>query len=114
MLRSLAIKEKGSGMESAFHRTPLLILGRCELELGAPERAREALERAYADKTQTDPLLVAQIEFALARALVDSRADRSRALSLARSARAKFEADGRMPADHAALKAWLKKNFGRR
>ncbi len=92
-----------------------LVIGRADLELDAPSRALDSLERALAvareralpsDRT-------AAVEQALADALWSSGRDHPRALDLARDARDRLAPDdARQRARRDALDRWLAKNAG--
>ncbi len=110
LARTIPIYEKVYGARTGNVRQALLGLGLADLDLDAPERALPELERAYALGPEADPGTIAEIEYALARALVESHKDRARGMTLLRKARAEFAKDDREAENLAALDAWLKKH----
>jgi eukaryotic-like serine/threonine-protein kinase len=108
--RALRALEREGGPDNIFLAYPLNGLGETRLVQGDPEAAVRWFERALRlrqdDKKQNNPLLVAQTQFGLARALWDANRDRPRALSLARSARAGY-GDGHHGDALAKVNSWL-------
>ena len=106
--RGLAAWEAQSGPRSPLLGYPLTALGRALLALARPSDALPPLERALRlrEAGEQDPFLVAETRFALARALWDAERDRTRALILAKKARAAYE---RAPdeKDAAEIGTWL-------
>jgi len=86
--RALAIEERGYGADSTNLAYPLTGLGLSYLADRHPEAALGPLERANRLRAvhEPDPLLVAETQFALARALWESGGDRARAVRLAETA----------------------------
>jgi tetratricopeptide (TPR) repeat protein len=86
--QSLAILEKVLPAGSLGFREGLLALGEALEAKGDAAAAREPLERALriVEKTQLDPLQVAEVRFALARVLWSAKDQRERAHALASQA----------------------------
>jgi tetratricopeptide (TPR) repeat protein/tRNA A-37 threonylcarbamoyl transferase component Bud32 len=86
--RALVIEERGYGAESSNLAYPLTGLGLSYLADHLPAAAVPPLERAHRIRRahESDPRLLAETEFALARALWDAGGDRARAVHLAESA----------------------------
>jgi tetratricopeptide (TPR) repeat protein len=80
---------------------PLTGIGRCKL-------AVTPLERALALRAKEEPALLGETELALARALVATKGDRTRALALGRAARDRFAKAGAKK-QLAEAKTWLAK-----
>lgn len=108
---ALTIRENALDAKHPDLAYPLTSLGACHVELGTMAQARSALERALTIRIEknTDPLLMAETQFALAQALWPQPAQRRRALELAEAARTSF-AGG---LDHAKqrdeVESWLAK-----
>jgi tetratricopeptide (TPR) repeat protein/predicted Ser/Thr protein kinase len=108
--RALAIREELLPPDHANIASSLHDLGQVQLETGEHERARELLERALSIRETRDvpAHLRAETEFALARTLWDAALDRKRAISIARSARARLEGAGENHRDAAQeVGEWL-------
>lgn len=92
--RVLAIREATLGVDHPDAVQGALALGEVLLERGELAEARANLERAWTSsrRATTAPVLAADADFALARALL--RADRPRAIELGRSAQRRFAALG--------------------
>ncbi len=88
-------------------------IGVCRVDLGRPELAIDPLESALSLRRKAaDPGELGQTAFALARALWNSRADRSRAIELARQASeqlADVEPFGRESPEAHAVARWLER-----
>lgn len=87
-------------------------IGLVQLAKGETERAVATLERArtLAAAIRTAPKRVAEIDFALARALAGAR-ERSRAIELARAARAGYERAGKAATTELAeVDRWLQQH----
>jgi tetratricopeptide (TPR) repeat protein/predicted Ser/Thr protein kinase len=113
--RSLAIYEKALGPDHGDLTYPLTGLGEALLNLGEASSALPHLERALTIRTSNagDPLGVAHIRFALARALWDAPAehgrDRTRARELAELARGAYVEDGEKSAEELEeVESWLR------
>ena len=85
---------------------PLTGIGRCKLALGKAAEALPLLERALVLRAKEEPQLVGETELALARTLIATGGDRSRALTLGKSARARFAKAGARK-ELAEATAWL-------
>jgi tetratricopeptide (TPR) repeat protein len=85
---ALQIEERGYGPESTNIAYPLTAMGESFLADGRAREARAPLERAAKIRQAHEPdgALVAETNFALARALREGRGDRARAEALARGA----------------------------
>ncbi len=96
-----------------LHAYPLRGLGTIWLAQGEAERALAALERALALADASDPVELAELRLALARALVavDGRAALARARQLGEDARADFARVGARERAEAA-EAWLRQRAG--
>jgi hypothetical protein len=108
--REVALFEAAQGKDSPRLVDALGGLGRAELLARKPAVALALLERARAlgAKTSQDPLVLATIDFALARALTETGGDRTRARALAEAAHARFAASGPAHAKITAeITAWL-------
>jgi tetratricopeptide (TPR) repeat protein len=116
--RTVTVLERETDPEGAWVTYPLLTLGLSLLGTGRPAEARRVLERAarIRDAVEKTPARLAEVHFALARALFDAPEaadDRQQALVLARQAREEYAQAAVTPAvaeDVAALDAWLAKN----
>ncbi len=91
---------------------PLMALGIACMGVGLVAEALPILERATAirDAKETDPVLLGEAHFALARALLASEGDQSRARALAERARAEYGAAPQGPVtarELAKIDAWL-------
>ena len=104
----LAIKQKALEPDSAEWVSYLMVGGAANLAANQPDIAKTHLERALALSSAHPffPGWVAQIRFNLAKALVASNGDRSRAAQLAKLARADFANLPERKGELAALDAW--------
>ncbi len=105
--KSMAIDEKILGPKHPDLAYDLVGLGECHLESGQWSQARALLKRAHT-LHQGDPVLLARIEFSLARALWQLRPQRPRARKLAQNAHNFFAS--RLPnhqADVHSVQNWL-------
>jgi len=110
--REVALFEASQGKDSPRLVDALGGLGRAELLARKPAVALAILERAHAlgAKTAQDPLVLATVDFALARALSDTGGDRARARALAGAAHTRFSETGPAHAKETAeIAAWLAK-----
>jgi tetratricopeptide (TPR) repeat protein len=110
--REVAIFEASQGKDSPRLVDALGGLGRAELLARRPKVALAILERAHVlgKTTAQDPLVLATIDFALARALSDTRGDLDRARALATGAQTRFSDAGSAHAKTTAeIAAWLAK-----
>jgi len=100
--------ERGSGPSSMAVADSLTTLGEIKLAVGEPSTAVSYLERSLRvrEGKESDPIPAAQARFALARALWASGGDRTRSLSLARSARQAYATNNR-PRQLGTVDAWL-------
>jgi tetratricopeptide (TPR) repeat protein len=103
--------ERVSEPRSLAATIPLRTLGLSRLALGQFAAAREVLERAVSirDAIDKNPLRLAEVHFALARALYET-GEPLRALALARQARTEYAQAARTPIaerDLADLDSWL-------
>ena len=107
--RALAIEERGYGADSSNLAYPLTGLGLSYLADHRPEAAVPPLERAHRIRAarESDPLLVAQTEFALARALWESGGDRARAVRLAETAEKLYGDKPAFASRTAEIDRWL-------
>src|SRR6185369_1685467 len=88
---ALSIRRKTSGMTgTSVEGFSLDSIGRAQLALKMVPEAVATLERAYALKPADDQVM-AEISFALARALTAARKDPARARTLAMEARAGYQ-----------------------
>jgi eukaryotic-like serine/threonine-protein kinase len=113
--RALAIEERGYGPESTNLAYPLTGLGVSYLSDHHPALAVAPLERArrIREAHETDPLLIADTNFALARALWEAGQDRGRALRLAEGAGKVYGQKPIFAARAAEIDRWLdKRNRG--
>jgi tRNA A-37 threonylcarbamoyl transferase component Bud32/tetratricopeptide (TPR) repeat protein len=113
--RALAVLERETDPEGPWITYPLLTLGLSLLGTGRVADARPVLERAarIRDAIEKTPARLAEIHFALARALHETPADRAAAIALARRARDEYAQSAAIPAvteDVAALETWLAAN----
>jgi tetratricopeptide (TPR) repeat protein len=107
--QAVAIEERGYGPESTNLSYPLTGLGlsyladhKASLAIAPLERARR-IRQAH----ETDPLLIADIDFALARALWEAGVDRPRALRLAEAAGKAYGQKPVFAARAAEIDRWL-------
>ncbi len=109
-LRAVEILEKVEGPEHPYLYEALLVLGQVDVRTGAARRALPVLERArrLADYPGIDASDRAEIDAALARALVDAHADRARARRLAQAAHAVLAGDRRRRKAYLELDRWLR------
>jgi tetratricopeptide (TPR) repeat protein len=108
--RALALWETTRGKDHPALAWPLTRLAALDLEDGHAKLAVERLERALKVRGRKGlpPTLLADTQFALARALHQSGEDRTRAQELARKARKTYEAAGADGASAAAsIDRWL-------
>jgi tetratricopeptide (TPR) repeat protein len=107
--RALAIEERGYGPESTNLAYPLTGLGVSYLSDHQPALAVAPLERArrIREAHESDPLLLADTNFALARALWDAGQDRERALRLAEGAGKVYGQQPTFAARAAEIDRWL-------
>jgi eukaryotic-like serine/threonine-protein kinase len=107
--RALAIEERGYGPESTNLAYPLTGLGVSYLSDHHPALAVAPLERArrIREAHETDPLLIADTNFALARALWEAGQDRGRALRLAEGAGKVYGQKPIFAARAAEIDRWL-------
>jgi tetratricopeptide (TPR) repeat protein/tRNA A-37 threonylcarbamoyl transferase component Bud32 len=107
--RALAIEERGYGPDSTNLAYPLTGLGLSYLADHHPALALAPLERArrIREAHETDALLIADTDFALARALWEAGADRGRAMQLAESAEKAYGQKPMFAARTAEIDRWL-------
>ncbi|HSS38630.1 MAG TPA: serine/threonine-protein kinase [Polyangia bacterium] len=107
--RALTIEERGYGPESTNLAYPLTGLGVSYLSDRQPALAVAPLERArrIREAHESDPLLVADTNFALARALWDAGQDRERAVRLAEGAGKVYGQKPTFAARAAEIDRWL-------
>jgi serine/threonine protein kinase/tetratricopeptide (TPR) repeat protein len=110
--RSLQIFERETDPNGTFVTYPLLTMGLSHLGLGFFEEAVLTLERAarIRDATEKTPMRLAEVHFALARALREGRGEHERARALAEQARREYAESPATPAtkmDLAELDRWL-------
>ena len=105
--RSYQIRRDTFGDEHRTVAEAAARLGLTELELGAPSGARPVLELARKARLalDDDPYALAEVDFALARAL--AKEDPARAETLAHAARKTFAEDESTAEELAAVDAWL-------
>ena len=89
--KGLAVYERELGMDNPRLAHPLLVLGHVEVELGNPEEAVRACDRALTLLQGREETQTAMARFNLAMALRAAKRDEKRAQDLARQARAYFE-----------------------
>jgi tetratricopeptide (TPR) repeat protein len=108
LVRALRMLTESYGASNAAIAHPLTALGKVVLATQDPSAAVSYLERALRIREEkgSDPTLVAETRFGLARALWEGGGDRGRALSLARSAREAYAPNNR-PRQLAEVDAWL-------
>jgi len=108
--RAIAILDKAHSDDIGLV-SPLEAHARCELSAGRASAAVAAAERAIAigEAAGKDPVLIAQVEFVLARALWAAGGDRRRAVALGRAAHATLAngPDGD-PREAAVAAHWLR------
>lgn len=85
----------------------LLCMGHAQLDLGDARGAVTALERATDAGIERHPLVRADLEFTLARALVANRQTDGRARALAESAVERLRPFPALSAERADIEAWL-------
>ncbi len=108
--QALAQWEATRGKDHPALAYPLVELAALDLEDGRPKTAVERLERALKVRGRKGlaPTLLAQTQFALARALHDSGEDRTRARELARKAKKTYQDAGPdASTDVARVDRWL-------
>ncbi len=107
--RAHAIRERKHGPMHPRLAYSLTGEGKALVALGRPAEALPLLERALRLREKdADPAELAETQFALARALVDSRDDVARARRLAEAAGATYADTGqRFPRPRAEIVAWL-------
>ncbi len=106
---ALARWEAQLGSENPLLGHPLTGLGMAHLTAGRATEAIPPLERALRlrDAHEPDPALVAETQFALARALWDAGTDRTRARRLAEQARDTYSRDRARVSDAGEISSWL-------
>jgi tetratricopeptide (TPR) repeat protein len=105
--RALAIREK-LGPDSMYPGYDLTGVGRCWLELHQPAKALAPLERAVRLLQPADPAVLAEAQFALAKALGALGKEPARARGLAEEARARLSQAGpRQASLRAEVDTWL-------
>jgi tetratricopeptide (TPR) repeat protein/tRNA A-37 threonylcarbamoyl transferase component Bud32 len=108
--RAIAIYEKSLGASASSLKAPLLLLGVVEINSHHYDRAVRALERGLAIMgNRGDPMERAELQYELAQALVWSKGDRTRAVKLAREARATMAADPTQKVNLAKVERWLRR-----
>src|SRR5690606_38316749 len=108
--QALALWEATRGKDHPALAHPLTRLAALDLEDGHAKRAVERLERALKVRGRKGlpPTVLAETQFALARALHESGEDRTRAQELARKARKTYEDAGPEGAGSvAAIDRWI-------
>jgi serine/threonine protein kinase/tetratricopeptide (TPR) repeat protein len=110
--RALAVIERETDPASGLAAYPLLTIGLAHLGTGRLEEAVLVLERAtkMRDAVENNPARLAEVHFALARALYDGRGEKARAQTLARKAREEYAKSPPTPAvtqDMTDLDRWL-------
>ncbi|HEY1434817.1 MAG TPA: tetratricopeptide repeat-containing protein kinase family protein, partial [Thermoanaerobaculia bacterium] len=110
--QALAIFERETDPNGLRVTYPLFVLGLSELGAGRPERALPALERAakIRDTLEHTPARLADVHFALGRALCESRGDRGRARRLVEQACREYAVATKTPVDArdlAEAEQWL-------
>jgi len=106
--QALDIYSEGVGPDSPAAAQPRFKIGLALIELDRRAEARPHLEKALADyeRAGQDPILVAQVRFGLARAIVDT--EPARAVALVKEARKVVAARGESMAEvRAPLDRWL-------
>ena len=109
---ALTVFERETDPNGLIISFPLRTLGLCHLAAERYADALAVLERASAirDAVEKRPLRLAEVHFALARALDEGRGERARGLDLARRARREYELAASTPLvemDVAELDRWL-------
>jgi len=107
--RAVSIEERGYGPDSTNLAYPLTGLGLSYLADHQAAMAVAPLERARVirEAHETDPLLVADTDFALARALWEANLDRARARRLAAAAEKAYGQKPTFAARSAEIERWL-------
>jgi tetratricopeptide (TPR) repeat protein len=110
--RALRTYERENTHEGILLSFPLRTLGLCHLGTGRVDEAVRVLERAVKirDALETRPVRLAEVHFALARALRAAGREPERALALGQKARREYEESRITPAaalDLAELDRWL-------
>src|SRR5262249_942939 len=106
---AIAVHERWLGPDIPDTDRMYRLLGEIDLDLGAPRRAVTSLRRAHTLATADfHEGQRAEIDFALARALLAAGESRSEARSLAASARKVMAGDARMKDELPKLDRWLK------
>lgn len=107
--RAVSIEERGYGPDSTNLAYPLTGLGLSYLADHNPAMAVAPLERArlIRDAHETDPLLVADTDFALAQALWEANVDRARARRLAAAAEKAYGQKPAFATRTAEIERWL-------
>ncbi|HVR60661.1 MAG TPA: tetratricopeptide repeat protein, partial [Polyangia bacterium] len=110
--RALELWEKQLGKDHPFVAYALSGIGASYLGEGKPAFAVAPLERALRIRLakEPSPALIAEVEFALARAFWDSNQQRERARALARSALERFGAEPSKSKPRAEITVWLAKH----
>ena len=114
--RALKINEAALGPEHPYLAYVLTNLGTVQIHLRNHDSAVRFLERSLAiqRKQPGNPVVLAETQFSLARALWATRRDRRRAVDLARRADKGYEAAGNFKSERAKVATWLKKRVARR
>jgi tetratricopeptide (TPR) repeat protein len=116
---SLEIIEEALGRDQVYWAVARAGMGHALLELGRTAEAREALQDAVVlfERVTADPQMLAEVEFHLARALVEESSDADtieRAIALVRRARETFQRTGdRGRKLAAASQVWLEAHAAR-
>ncbi|HVZ73050.1 MAG TPA: serine/threonine-protein kinase [Polyangia bacterium] len=110
--RALAVFERETDPNGAWVTYPLLTVGLSLLGMGRRDEAAAVLERATTirEALEKTPARLAEVHFALGRALHARHADAARAVDLVRRARREYEESPATPAlekDLAELDGWL-------
>ena len=110
--RALELWEKQLGKDHQFLPYALNGIGVSYLGEGKPAAAVAPLERALRIRLAKEPSqpLIADVEFALARALWDSNQQRERARALAKKALERYGADPSQAKHRPEITAWLEKH----
>ncbi|MBA3457575.1 MAG: serine/threonine protein kinase [Deltaproteobacteria bacterium] len=112
---SLALFTKALGADHPNIAHALIGLARCDLALGNLGLALDEAQRSFAirERAEQDPAALAEASFVLAQTLWETKRDRPRALSLARSAADRYAGAGAGAAkERAAIADWLRTRTG--
>jgi tetratricopeptide (TPR) repeat protein/tRNA A-37 threonylcarbamoyl transferase component Bud32 len=106
---ALRIWQESQGDDNPILAYALTGAGRALIALGRPGEARPLLERALAIRNEKDPEKhrLSETEFVLARALWESREHRRQALTIARRAMLRYDANPVDLRDAKEIAAWL-------